>query len=112
MWSRISRGRRRFLSLPLQQINRREPNPSPLGHRLNRGLWRQCHISHHEDHLHKGLFESQLQGRRNRLEIHDSMGARHELPQHYYERFREAFVTEVQEFVACCLDNKPPLISL
>jgi hypothetical protein len=23
----------------------------------------------------------------------------------YYERFREAFVTEVNEFVACCLDD-------
>ncbi|KAF4185819.1 hypothetical protein CNMCM7927_006244 [Aspergillus lentulus] len=39
-------------------------------------------------------------------------GARRELPQHYYERFREAFITEAYEFTACCLDNTPPPISL
>lgn len=60
----------------------------------------------------KGSLRVNLQGRRNHVEIHDSKGARRELPQHYYERFREAFVTEAQEFTASCLDNRPPPISL
>ncbi|KAJ5605748.1 hypothetical protein N7510_008529 [Penicillium lagena] len=60
----------------------------------------------------KGSLRINMQGRKNHVEIHDSTGARRELPQHYYERFKEAFVTEAQEFTACCLDNKPPPISL
>lgn len=60
----------------------------------------------------KGSLRVNMEGRKNHVEIHDSMGARRELPQHYYERFREAFVTEAREFTACCLDNKPPPISL
>ena len=31
---------------------------------------------------------------------------------HYYGRFREAFVTEANEFTACCLDNTEPLVRL
>lgn len=60
----------------------------------------------------KGSLRVNLQGRRNLVETHDSTGARRELPQHYYERFWEAFLTEAQEFTASCLDNKPPPISL
>ncbi|KAL4883237.1 hypothetical protein BJY04DRAFT_216538 [Aspergillus karnatakaensis] len=60
----------------------------------------------------RGSLRVNMQGRKNHVEIHDSLGARRELPQHYYERFREAFVTEAQEFTACCLDNKSIPISL
>ncbi|KAL5343015.1 hypothetical protein BJX70DRAFT_409238 [Aspergillus crustosus] len=59
-----------------------------------------------------GSLRVNMQGRKNYVEIHDSVGARRELPQHYYERFREAFLTEAREFTACCLDNKPVPISL
>lgn len=61
----------------------------------------------------KGSLRVNMQARKNHhVEIHDSMGARRELPQHYFERFREAFVTETLEFTACCLDNKLPPVSL
>ncbi|KAL2824864.1 NAD(P)-binding protein [Aspergillus cavernicola] len=60
----------------------------------------------------RGSVRVNMQVRKNHVEIHDSLGARRELPQHYYERFREAFATEAFEFTACCLDNTPPPISL
>lgn len=60
----------------------------------------------------KGSVRVNMQVRRNHVEIHDSLGARRELPQHYYDRFREAFITEASEFTACCLDNSVPPISL
>ncbi|KAJ9481361.1 hypothetical protein VN97_g12121 [Penicillium thymicola] len=60
----------------------------------------------------KGSVRVNMQVRKNHVEIHDSQGARRELPQHYYERFREAFITEAYEFTACCLDKTPPPISL
>lgn len=49
---------------------------------------------------------------KNHVEVHDSLGARRELPKHYYERFREAFITEANEFTASCLDGSPAPISL
>ena len=60
----------------------------------------------------RGSLRVNMQGRKNHVEVHDSLGARRELPQHYYERFKDAFVTEAQEFAACCLDNKSLPISL
>ncbi|OCF61446.1 hypothetical protein L486_01094 [Kwoniella mangroviensis CBS 10435] len=45
--------------------------------------------------------------RLNRLELADQYGVRSLSTPTYYERFREAFVTEVNEFVACVLDDKP-----
>ncbi|KAL4912394.1 hypothetical protein BDW62DRAFT_216326 [Aspergillus aurantiobrunneus] len=60
----------------------------------------------------RGSLRVNMQGRKNHVEIHDSLGARCELPRHYYERFREAFVTEAQEFTACCLDGKAVPIAL
>ncbi|KAL3429880.1 NAD(P)-binding protein [Aspergillus tetrazonus] len=60
----------------------------------------------------KGSVRVNMQVRKKHVEIQDSLGARRELPQHYYERFREAFITEANEFTACCLDDIPPPISL
>lgn len=60
----------------------------------------------------KGSVRVNMQPRKNHVEIHDSQGSRQQLPQHYYERFGEAFVTEAREFTECCLDNKPLPISL
>lgn len=60
----------------------------------------------------RGSLRVNMHGRKNHVEIHDSLGARRELPQHYYDRFEEAFVTEAREFTACCLENKPLPISL
>lgn len=60
----------------------------------------------------RGSLRVNMQGRKNYVEVHDSLGARRELPQHYYERFRDAFITESNEFTACCLDKTPLPVSL
>ncbi|KAI7209366.1 NAD(P)-binding protein [Hortaea werneckii] len=60
----------------------------------------------------RGSFRVNVDGRKDFIKLHDSYGARRELPQHYYERFREAFVTEASEFTACCLDGAPMPVSL
>lgn len=43
----------------------------------------------------------------NLVNVYEANGVRRELPQHYFDRFREAFVTEAREFTDCCLDDKP-----
>lgn len=48
----------------------------------------------------------------NLVNIFDSTGLRRELPQHYYDRFEYAFVTEANEFTASCLDNKDVPVKL
>ncbi|PYH98066.1 NAD-binding Rossmann fold oxidoreductase family protein [Aspergillus ellipticus CBS 707.79] len=45
------------------------------------------------------------QAQRNLVGIFDASGSRRELPAHYYERFGEAFVSEVNEFAEACLDG-------
>ena len=42
----------------------------------------------------------------NLVNIYEGTGIRREIPPDYYGRFREAFITEANEFTACCLDNK------
>jgi myo-inositol 2-dehydrogenase / D-chiro-inositol 1-dehydrogenase len=41
----------------------------------------------------------------NLVQVSERNGVRREIPQTYYDRFREAFVTEANEFTACCLDG-------
>lgn len=41
----------------------------------------------------------------NHVHIYDGSGVRREIPQHYYDRFEYAFVTESNEFTAAVLDN-------
>lgn len=60
----------------------------------------------------RGSLRVNMEGAKDHVEVHDSHGARRELPKHYYERFREAFITEASEFTACCLDGNPVPISL
>lgn len=48
----------------------------------------------------------------NLVAVHDSTGIRHEIPPDYYARFRDAFVTEANEFTACCLDDTEPPVRL
>lgn len=43
----------------------------------------------------------------NLVNIYESTGIRREIPQHYYDRFEQAFVTEAIEFTSACLDNTP-----
>ena len=42
----------------------------------------------------------------NLVQIHESNGIRREIPQNYFERFKEAFIMEANEFTRCCLDDK------
>ena len=60
----------------------------------------------------RGSLRINMNGRKNHVEVHDSHGARRELPQHYYERFRDAFVTEANEFISCCVGNLAPPVPL
>ncbi|KAI9717008.1 MAG: hypothetical protein M1812_004943 [Candelaria pacifica] len=39
------------------------------------------------------------------VDMYEDNGIRREIPQHYYGRFEQAFVTEANEFTAACLDN-------
>ncbi|KAE8365897.1 hypothetical protein BDV27DRAFT_98365 [Aspergillus caelatus] len=48
----------------------------------------------------------------NLVNIYDSTGIRREIPQHYYDRFEYAFVTEANEFTACCLEDTPVPLQL
>ncbi|KAL1861041.1 hypothetical protein Plec18167_003674 [Paecilomyces lecythidis] len=48
----------------------------------------------------------------NLVNIYEPTGIRREIPPHYYGRFRDAFITEANEFTACCLDNTPPPMKL
>lgn len=43
---------------------------------------------------------------KNLVEMHEANGIRREVPQTYYDRFEEAFVTESNEFTECVLDGK------
>lgn len=43
----------------------------------------------------------------NHVHVYDGSGIRREIPQHYYDRFEYAFVTESNEFTAAVLDNTP-----
>jgi myo-inositol 2-dehydrogenase/D-chiro-inositol 1-dehydrogenase len=48
----------------------------------------------------------------NLVNLYESTGIRREIPPDYYGRFREAFITEANEFTASCLDNTPPPMRL
>lgn len=41
------------------------------------------------------------------VDLWEATGIRREIPPDYYGRFRTAFITEANEFTACCLDNTP-----
>lgn len=48
----------------------------------------------------------------NLVNLYESTGIRREIPADYYGRFREAFITEADEFTASCLDNTPAPLPL
>ncbi|KAJ5934590.1 hypothetical protein N7466_004137 [Penicillium verhagenii] len=48
----------------------------------------------------------------NLVNLYESTGIRREIPSDYYGRFREAFITEANEFTASCLDNTVPPLRL
>lgn len=48
----------------------------------------------------------------NLVEMHEATGIRRDVPQTYYDRFEQAFVTESNEFTECILDGKKPPFQL
>jgi myo-inositol 2-dehydrogenase / D-chiro-inositol 1-dehydrogenase len=50
--------------------------------------------------------------RRNRVEIADAHGVRNLCVADFYERFKEAFLLEIQEFVDCVRAGTPPPLTL
>lgn len=48
----------------------------------------------------------------NLVNVHEAGGIRREVPATYYDRFRDAFITEANEFTDCCLDNTAPPVKL
>ncbi|CAG9953176.1 unnamed protein product [Clonostachys rosea f. rosea IK726] len=60
----------------------------------------------------RGSVRINMHGQKNFVEVHDSHGARRKLPKHYYERFREAFATEANEFIAACINDTAVPITL
>ncbi|KAL1968553.1 hypothetical protein VTN77DRAFT_1763 [Rasamsonia byssochlamydoides] len=53
----------------------------------------------------KGKLTVNTQPASNLVNIYESTGIRREIPQHYYDRFENAFITEAKDFTACCLDD-------
>ncbi|KAK6364050.1 uncharacterized protein PV06_03105 [Exophiala oligosperma] len=60
----------------------------------------------------KGKLAINTQPQTNLVNIYEATGIRREIPPHYYGRFRDAFITEANEFTACCLDDTPPPMKL
>ncbi|RAL11650.1 putative NAD binding Rossmann fold oxidoreductase [Aspergillus homomorphus CBS 101889] len=60
----------------------------------------------------KGKLAVNTQPAINLVNVFDETGVRRELPQHYYDRFEYAFVTEANEFTASCLENTPVPLKL
>lgn len=48
----------------------------------------------------------------NLVNLYEATGIRREIPANYYGRFREAFITEANEFTASCLDDTAPPLQL
>lgn len=60
----------------------------------------------------KGKLTVNTQPAINLVNIFESNGVRRELPQHYFDRFKDAFLTEAREFTDCCLDDTPVPLQL
>ncbi|CAJ2512954.1 Uu.00g010730.m01.CDS01 [Anthostomella pinea] len=56
----------------------------------------------------EGKIAVNTQSMLNRVNMYESTGIRREIPPDYYGRFKEAFITEANEFTACCLDDTTP----
>lgn len=50
--------------------------------------------------------------RTNHVQVADSKGISHAVPEEYWQRFEDAFATEANEFVASVLENKPVPVKL
>ncbi|KAL4871926.1 hypothetical protein BDV12DRAFT_13657 [Aspergillus spectabilis] len=60
----------------------------------------------------KGKVTVNAQPQLNLVQTFDAGGIKKEIPQHYYDRFEYAFVTEANEFTASVLENQPVPLKL
>lgn len=60
----------------------------------------------------EGKIAVNTQPQLNLVNLYEATGIRREIPADYYGRFREAFITEANEFTASCLDNTPAPLPL
>lgn len=60
----------------------------------------------------EGKIAINTQPQLNLVNLYEPTGIRREIPADYYGRFREAFITEANEFTACCMDNTAPTMRL
>ncbi|KIW24676.1 uncharacterized protein PV07_10378 [Cladophialophora immunda] len=60
----------------------------------------------------RGKVSVNVQPSLNLVNIHEAGGVRREVQPDYYSRFRDAFITEANEFTACCLDDTEPPFKL
>lgn len=60
----------------------------------------------------RGKVSVNTQPQMNLVNTFDGSGVHREIPQHYYDRFEYAFVTESNEFTACVLENTPVPVHL
>ena len=69
------------------------------------------HDTHTEITGSKGILKIGMTPAKNRVEVFDSQGARQECVKDFYERFREGFLNEAQEFINCIREGRQPIVS-
>ena len=69
------------------------------------------HDTHTEITGSKGILKIGMTPAKNRVEIFDAHGARQECVNDFFERFKEGFQLEAQEFVDCILERRKPIVS-
>lgn len=60
----------------------------------------------------KGILRIASVPQKNLVEILDNEGVRRECSQNFLERFKDSYVTEIQEFVNCIIENRKPDVSV
>ncbi len=70
------------------------------------------HATHTEIIGTKGTLQVGMNPSKNHLSILDSYGVRNECVQTFFERFKDAFLTEAQDFVNCIKNGTQPRITL
>jgi myo-inositol 2-dehydrogenase / D-chiro-inositol 1-dehydrogenase len=55
----------------------------------------------------EGKISVNAQPQTNLVTLHDRTGIRREVPDDAYGRYRDAFITEANDFTSCCLNNTP-----
>lgn len=70
------------------------------------------HDTHTEIHGTLGVLTVGQNPQRNRIVIKDQHGVRNECVPEFFERFKEAFLAEAEDFVDCCLSGRQPRVTL